>query len=79
MKGGYSRGGTTVGNVFLTGDTSVTPVLRKHEQRHMTQWAWFGGGIGLPVAYGIAEKLGGGACGNFFERDAGLRGGGYRC
>ena len=79
---GYARGGTTYGNVFITGDSpeylAKHPGIVKHEKRHAPQWAATGPVL-FPIAYGAAELIGGGPCGNVFERDAGLEEGGYKC
>ncbi|WP_130650690.1 DNRLRE domain-containing protein [Egicoccus halophilus] len=72
MRGGHARGGTQVGNVFLTRDRSVSPSLLRHESRHATQWAVMG--FAFPLAY-----LAGGTnpCRNWAERQAGLKAGNY--
>jgi hypothetical protein len=76
-RGGYRRGGTMYGDVFITGASSVTPEMLRHETNHANQYAWFGGGAGFPLAYYAEESIsGGGAC-NRFEQQAGLVGGGY--
>ncbi|PRY69547.1 hypothetical protein B0I08_102223 [Glaciihabitans tibetensis] len=68
----YGRGGTTIGAVYLTGTTVSEAVLR-HEAVHRAQWRRYGVAfIPLYVAAGpIAQQ-------NRFEREAGLRDGGYR-
>ena len=83
MSDGFgSRGGMTVGNVFLTGDSrqdlAQNPALVRHENRHATQWATLGP-LRFLIAYGISEVVGRGPCGNVFEQDAGLAAGGYQC
>ena len=79
---GLCKGGTTYGNVFITGDSpeylAKHPGIVKHEKRHAPQWAATGPVL-FPIAYGAAELIGGGPCGNVFERDAGLEEGGYKC
>jgi hypothetical protein len=75
MRRGFARGGTMVGNVFLTGRGDLTPELLRHEGRHATQWAIFG--YNFPVLYAIGEVRG--PCRNWAEVTAGLRDGGYRC
>ena len=74
MRGGYARGGTTVGAVWLHGSLCDERRLR-HEAVHVTQWAVLG--PLLPVAYGLAELLRP-VERNPFERWAGLADGGYR-
>src|SRR5690606_4275183 len=46
MRGGYARGGTTVGGVFLTGAPPSRRLLR-HEAVHADQWARYGLGFAL--------------------------------
>lgn len=43
----------------------------RHEAKHANQWAWFGGALAFPVAYGIEELRSGGGRRNNFERQAG--------
>lgn len=74
MRGGYARGGTTVGAVFLHGPGTAGPALLRHERVHVTQWALLGPLLG--PAYGLAELLGRRER-NLFERWAGLEDGGY--
>jgi RHS repeat-associated protein len=76
MRGGYGRGGTTVGSVFMTGGRTDYASIR-HEAKHANQWSWFGGGLAFTVAYGIEEYRSGGGRRNRFERQAGLRDGCY--
>jgi len=82
---GAPKGGITIGNTFITKDTpaelSSFPAKLNHEKRHATQYFWFSPlqPFGYFAAYGVAEAVGGGPCGNFFERDAGLAAGGYQC
>jgi hypothetical protein len=75
--GGYSRGGTTIGSVFVTGDKPDAQTIR-HEAKHANQWSWFGGWLAFPVAYGIDEWASGGGSHNHFEQQAGLQDGCYR-
>lgn len=74
MRGGYARGGTTVGAVFLHGPQPASLELLRHERVHVTQWAVLG--PLLPIAYGLAEIVGARER-NIFERWAGLAAGGY--
>lgn len=76
-KGGFGRGGTTIGNTFVTGmtPTEVGGALAAHELVHTRQWAYFG--LSFPLYYGLA---GANPCKNAFEIQAGLRAGNYtRC
>ena len=68
----FGRGGTTIGAVYLTGSLVSDAVLR-HEAVHRAQWRHYGlAFVPLYVAAGpIAQR-------NRFEREAGLRDGGYR-
>jgi hypothetical protein len=73
----------TLGNVIITRRAVLdadTPLLR-HEARHSTQYAWFGGLLMLPLyftAAGVSWVISGdiGAW-NVFERGAGLADGNY--
>lgn len=61
---------------------SVPRRLLDHEERHVTQYAWFGGVL-MPGAYVAAAgwswlRTGDFASRNVFERRAGLADGGYR-
>ena len=92
-KGGFAKGGTTIGNVFITPDSLSTvmhtPGLFEHEDRHATQWAEQGPLMAIGYQFAVqhseemSAKFGQGSCGdpqacyNFYEVDAGLRGGGY--
>ncbi|GEM_PF-2976466 len=76
MRGGYGRGGTTVGSVYMSGRTPDARMMR-HESKHANQYAWFGGGAMFPVVYGIQEWTSGGGKHNTFERQAGLKDGCY--
>ena len=75
MASGFSRGGTTLGNVWLYRKLGG-PARHRHEARHATQWAMFG--LGFPVLY-LADCIlaGGDPEGMAFERSAGLADGGY--
>jgi hypothetical protein len=68
----FGRGGTTIGAVYLTATNDTEPVLR-HEAVHREQWKRYGlAFIPLYVAAGADATT------NRFEREAGLRDGGYR-
>jgi hypothetical protein len=76
MHGGFVKGGTTYGNVWLFGHLG-TPERLRHETKHATQWALFTPVL-FPLLYLLAElaarrdpKR------NVFERWANLRDGGY--
>jgi len=58
--GGYFSGGTTYGNVFITGDApqDVTAAVLAHENVHASQWAKLGPGMflaGYLSSQGLAE------------------------
>lgn len=74
MRGGFARGGTTVGGVFLT-RTPPTRRLLRHEAIHADQWARHG--LGFAVRY-LREELRNPGPHNRFEIEAGLEDGGYR-
>ncbi|MCD5420485.1 hypothetical protein LRS71_13090 [Rhodococcus pyridinivorans] len=74
MRGGFARGGTTVGGVFLTRRPPTRALLR-HESVHADQWARYG--IGFAVRY-LREELRNPGSRNRFEIEAGLADGGYR-
>lgn len=74
MRGGFGRGGTTVGGVFLTRREPGARLLR-HEAVHAEQWARHG--LTFPFRYGREELRHRGAR-NRFEVEAGLEDGGYR-
>ncbi|WP_299033114.1 hypothetical protein [uncultured Pseudokineococcus sp.] len=76
MRGGYARGGTTVGSVWLHGDLGGER-RRRHEARHADQWALLGPVL-MPLLYGLEAALtGGDPRRSRFERGAGLADGGY--
>jgi len=84
QNGGYGRGGTTVGNVFMTGQKrdEVSEALLRHEKRHSVQWA--GLGLKLPIYYYANEVVGWilpgpSYCWNVFEWQAGFKEGNYPC
>ncbi|GAA4470888.1 hypothetical protein GCM10023170_088430 [Phytohabitans houttuyneae] len=72
----YPRQGFTVGDTYITGRSrkAVTRERIRHERIHRRQWRKWG------LAFGPMYFLGGSkACKNRYERQAGLRDGGYRC
>ena len=76
MRGGYARGGTTVGSVWLHGGLGG-PQRRRHEARHADQWALLGPVL-MPLLYGLeAAVTRGDPRRSRFERHAGLVDGGY--
>jgi hypothetical protein len=75
MSSGFSRGGTTLGNVWLYRELGG-PDRHRHEARHATQWAMFG--LAFPALYLADCALAGRDPEEMvFERSAGLRDGGY--
>lgn len=72
-KWGFGKGGTTYGNVFLTGGTKVDAALLRHETKHADQWAIFGPGFGVQYLITYAIQ---GEC-NVYEKSAGYKDGGY--
>ncbi|MBT0567420.1 hypothetical protein [Williamsia sp. CHRR-6] len=74
MRGGFARGGTCVGGVYLTGGAATRRVLQ-HESVHAEQWARYG--LGFMVRYLLEERRHPGAA-NRFEIEAGLEDGNYR-
>ncbi|TQC41621.1 hypothetical protein EEB14_53645 [Rhodococcus sp. WS4] len=74
MRGGYARGGTTIGGAFLTGRKPARSLLR-HEAVHADQWATYGWTFALRY---LCEELRHPEAGNRFEIAAGLVDGGYR-
>jgi hypothetical protein len=76
MHGGYAKGGTTYGNVWLHGALAGEERLR-HEAKHATQWALFTPLL-FPVLYLLAELIARrDPRRNVFERWADLADGGY--
>jgi len=68
----FGRGGTTIGAVYLTHDSTSASVLA-HEAVHRAQWKRYGlAFIPLYFAAGLDPF------GNRFEVEAGLESGGYR-
>jgi hypothetical protein len=77
---GYARGGTTIGNTFVTRDDEIpqNPDKRRdllqHEYVHSQQWARYGSRFpGMYFGAGLD------ACHNRFEIEAGLSKGRYVC
>jgi hypothetical protein len=68
----FGRGGTTIGAVYLTATNDSDPVLR-HEAVHRDQWKKYGLAF-IPLYFAAGQN----AATNRFEREAGLRDGGYR-
>ncbi|QXQ15970.1 hypothetical protein [Skermania piniformis] len=73
MRGGFARGGTTVGGAYLTRNLTWFRTLR-HESVHADQWARYG--LTFIPRYLLEESRHPGA-GNRFEIAAGLADGGY--
>ncbi len=73
MRGGFGRGGTTIGGVYLTNRNTSAAVLR-HEAVHADQWARYG--VLFAVRYLIEEVRNPGVA-NRYEIEAGLADGGY--
>ncbi|MBY6412476.1 hypothetical protein HQ346_12405 [Rhodococcus sp. BP-252] len=74
MRGGFGRGGTTIGGVYLTRTNTSRAVLR-HESVHADQWARYG--VLFAVRYLVEEVRHPGAS-NKYEIEAGLGDGGYK-
>lgn len=80
-----AAGAFTVGNVVLfragPEQALADEVLLQHEERHSTQYAWCLGPPFLPLYFLAAGwsqwRTGNPGSRNFFERQAGLRAGGY--
>ncbi|MFT4307728.1 MAG: Fe-S oxidoreductase [Microbacterium sp.] len=68
----FRRGGTCVGNCFLTGDGRIDARLLRHEAVHERQWRRHG--ILMPFLYALA---GSDPLRNRFEIEAGLEDGNY--
>lgn len=67
-----------LGNLTLSSEARVDPVLQGHETRHADQWALLGGGLLFPLLYGLEQlRVRGRRERNLFERWAGLQEGGY--
>lgn len=68
----FPRGGSCVGDCFLTGDLPVTESLLRHEGVHARQWRRYG--LLMPVLYALAGRN---PLRNRFEIEAGLEDGNY--
>lgn len=73
MRGGFGRGGTTIGGVYLTRRNVSAAVLR-HEAVHADQWARHG--VLFAVRY-LVEEVRNPGVSNRYEIEAGLADGGY--
>ncbi len=73
MRGGFGRGRTTIGGIYLTRCNTSRTVLR-HETVHADQWARYG--VSFAVRYLFEEYRHPGAA-NKYEIEAGLADGGY--
>lgn len=73
MRGGFGRGGTTIGGIYLT-RCNASPAVLRHEAVHADQWARYG--VSFAVRYLVEEIRHRGAA-NKYEIDAGLEDGGY--
>ena len=71
MRGGYARGGTTIGGAFLTGRDPARALVR-HEAVHADQWATYGWTFALRY---LSEELRHRGARNRFEIAAGLAAG----
>lgn len=74
MRGGFARGGTTIGGVFLT-RKPPTRAIARHEAVHADQWARYGAGFAWRY---LVEEVRNPGARNRFEIEAGLADGGYR-
>jgi RHS repeat-associated protein len=72
----YPRGGFTVGDTYITGryQSAVRADRIRHESIHRRQWRRWGMGF-----YPFYLMSGNNPCKNRWERQAGVRDGGYRC
>ena len=68
----FPRGGSCVGDCFLTGDLPVTDALLRHEAVHARQWRRYG--LLMPLLYALAGRN---PLRNRFEIEAGLEDGNY--
>lgn len=73
MRGGFARGGTTIGGVYLTRNC-VAPHTIRHEAVHADQWARYGLSF---IALYLFEEVRHRKTRNRFEVEAGLADGGY--
>ena len=73
----WARGGTTIGTTYATSSRRGyrSAARLAHERVHVAQWKRYGA-VGFAIRYGKAGKN---PCRNRYERQAGLRRGGYRC
>lgn len=71
MRRGYARGGTTIGDTYLTG-RRPGPEVVSHEKVHVEQWRRYGLSFALRYAAAGRDPLR-----NRWEREAGLEAGGY--
>jgi len=72
----WGRGGTTIGTTYATSNKRSyrSPGRLAHERVHVRQWKRYG--LGFVPRY---VRAGSNACRNRYERQAGLKRGGYRC
>jgi hypothetical protein len=68
----FKRGGVCVGGCYLTGDSSPTEAVLRHEAVHRVQWLRYG--FLMPVLYLLAGQN---PLRNRFEIEAGLEDGNY--
>ncbi|SIT89407.1 Fe-S oxidoreductase [Microbacterium sp. RU33B] len=68
----FGRGGVCVGGCYLTGDTTVTDRVLRHEAVHARQWRRYG--FLMPLLYAVAGRD---PLRNRFEIEAGLEDGNY--
>ncbi|RVW05800.1 hypothetical protein [Rhodococcus xishaensis] len=73
MRGGFGRGGMTLGGAYLTRANTCRRVLR-HEAVHADQWGWHG--AVFAVMY-LCEEMRNPKARNRYEIAAGLGDGGY--
>ena len=73
MSGGFGRGGTTIGDTYLT-NNKVSRDRIRHEKVHRRQWRKYGDMF--PALY-FSSGLN--PCHNRWERQANLHDGGYDC
>ncbi|WP_072806722.1 hypothetical protein [Rhodococcoides yunnanense] len=74
MRGGFARGGTTIGSVYLT-RANVSRAVLRHEAVHADQWTRYG--VSFAVRY-LVEEIRHPGPANKYEIEAGLEDGGYR-
>ncbi len=78
---GYFQGGTTYGEVFVTGESYEAvrrnPALQAHEQAHSVQEALIGNDLFTLEYLANSALVGGNPCRNVFEAAAGFQGGNY--